>query len=97
MSLSTYVTGIGIGFIVAAFAQYALSPLPILHIDDPAGNLEGILSTEMSYARYAPLPEVMIEGNRVLHHVIERIELDDGEAGLKVTVLVDERPVLNWI
>jgi hypothetical protein len=97
MSLSTYVRGIGTGFFVVAIAQYALSPLPTLHIADPAKNVEGVLSAEISYARYAPLPNVMIEGRRVLHHVIERIELEGGGSGLKVTVLVDKVPTLNWI
>jgi hypothetical protein len=97
MSLSTYVAGIGTGLLVATFALYVLSPVPTLHIADPDEKLEGVLSAKVSYARYAPLPKVMIEGNRILHHVIERIDLDSGEAGLKVTVLVDKIPALNWI
>lgn len=99
MGMHNFFIGLGCGLIASFGINYALKPLPIIHIDEPGPEIQGVVSAEVLYDRFQPMPAVMVEGKRVLHYVVERVETQDGQSGLKVIMLVDDarNSSSNWI
>jgi hypothetical protein len=83
--------GIGIGLLAASVVTLINKPAPVLEVQAPKVPTESIVYKDIYYNQFSPMPEVHIRtkyGEKVLHHAVRRVKMDDGESGLRLVMWV---------
>lgn len=100
--LKGFLTSIGPLAVLAA--SFFSMPGPVVEVALPATlNAEdAMLTAQISYSRSNRLPETLLvtikgEPIEVLHKEWKRITLDNGKAGLQVTLWLHQRKPVQWI
>lgn len=86
--MSRFISGVGVGMIMASIAIFASKPPAIINIDKVVHG--GVQTTELAYSQFKPLPKLNIakeDSHSYIHSSVRRVQLASGESGIRIVVL----------